>query len=319
MPGRRDKNLRSGDLHEELGIFLLKAIALVAPVPRQEDVGNDAFVTLLRPEGSRRLIPDLSFLVQLKSASVASVGYKTPDEMAWIRALESPLLIGRVDIKAARIELFTTLRLHHILLESGHDGVELLMDGSDHPADTARVRGANLGPPIHAWSISDLGEPDFHAKAYAVLRPHVDTLRRNRTLRDIQFQQALHWETGKPPTYGGEIMLVGPQHDIVDTLKGMAPHACRLMMELNLRKKYGDLPVLLQFFDLMRRWGIDPDPNGILRMVVGSTAGGPELAIEEAIRIRSACQPGNFLDLRYLPVSAAPTGCGSSGHRLTVS
>ena len=67
MVGMRDRNLRSGDLHEELGIFLLKAVALVAPVPRQEDVGNDAFATLIRPEGSRRLIPDVSFLVQLKS------------------------------------------------------------------------------------------------------------------------------------------------------------------------------------------------------------------------------------------------------------
>ena len=86
MPGVRDRNLRSGDLQEELGIFLLKAVALVAPVPRPEDVGNDAFATLIRPEGTRRLIPDLSFLVQLKSASVPSVSYTTPEEMAWIGA-----------------------------------------------------------------------------------------------------------------------------------------------------------------------------------------------------------------------------------------
>jgi hypothetical protein len=72
MPGMRDKNLRSGDLNEDFGIYLLKQIALVAPIPRQEDVGNDAFVTLIRPEGSRRLIPDLSFLVQLKSASAVT-------------------------------------------------------------------------------------------------------------------------------------------------------------------------------------------------------------------------------------------------------
>ena len=35
MPGMRDRNLRSGDLAEALGIFLLKVIALVAPVPRK--------------------------------------------------------------------------------------------------------------------------------------------------------------------------------------------------------------------------------------------------------------------------------------------
>src|SRR5208282_3293121 len=61
MPGVRDRNLRSGDLHEELGLLLLRMVALVAPVPRQEDVGTDAFATLVRPDGSRRLLPDVSF------------------------------------------------------------------------------------------------------------------------------------------------------------------------------------------------------------------------------------------------------------------
>ena len=50
----RDRNLRSGDLHEELGIFLLKGVALVAPVPRQEDVGNDAFATLFPKQDDLR-------------------------------------------------------------------------------------------------------------------------------------------------------------------------------------------------------------------------------------------------------------------------
>jgi hypothetical protein len=84
--------------------------ALVAPVPRQEDVGNDAFATLIRPEGSRRLISDVSFMVQPKAASYASLRYETPDDMAWVSALDSPLVIGRVYRKQAKIELFTTLR-----------------------------------------------------------------------------------------------------------------------------------------------------------------------------------------------------------------
>jgi hypothetical protein len=303
MPGMRDRNLRSGDLHEELGIFLLKAVALVAPVPRQEDVGNDAFATLIRPEGGRRLIPDLSFLVQLKSASCASVSYTTPDEIAWISALDSPLFIGRVDLKLARIELFTTLRLHQILLENSYDGIELLLDPADETSTTPNVRRANLGLPVHAWSMADVTEPDFPARSYAVLRPHVDTLRRNRLLRGIQSQRVLLWETGQPPTDSGEMMLVSPQSDITDTLRDMAPHARRLLMELQYRKRYGDFPVMLGFFDLMRRWGADPDPEGTLRMVAGCMAEGPEISVEDAIRIRHAFQVGRFLDLSRLPVS----------------
>src|SRR5690349_6479841 len=105
MPGVRDRNLRSGDLHEELGLLLLRTVALVAPVPRPEDVGTDAFATLVRPDGARRLLPDVSFLVQLKAASVSVVSYNTPDAVNWVTSLEIPLFIGRVDLSAGRIEL----------------------------------------------------------------------------------------------------------------------------------------------------------------------------------------------------------------------
>ena len=163
MPGMRDRNLRSGDLHEDLGFFLLKAVALVAPVPRQEDVGNDAFATLIRPEGNRRLIPDLSFLVQLKSASVTSVKYTTLDEMAWISELDSPLFIGRVDLKQARIELFTTLRLHQILLEQSYDGIELLLEpGDETPAKpkASRSKPGRAGKKAKSANISS-STPNF--------------------------------------------------------------------------------------------------------------------------------------------------------------
>lgn len=256
---------------------MLKAVALVAPVPRQEDVGNDAFATLIRPEGNRRLIPDLSFLVQLKSASVSAVSYTTPDEMAWVSALDTPLLIGRVDLKHSRIELFTTLRLHQIMLESSHQGIELLLDSASEESTTPNVRRANLGPPVLAWSMANLNELDFLARSHAVLRPHVEAPRRNRFLRGIQNQRMLRWETGQPPTDGGEMMLVSPQNDIADTLRDMAPHVRRLMMEQGYKKRYGDFPVMLALFDLMQRWGADPDPGGHLRMITGCSAEGPEI------------------------------------------
>jgi hypothetical protein len=100
----------------------------------------------------------------------------------------------------------------------------------------------------------------------------------------------------------GEMMLISPQHEIADTLRDMAPHARRLMMELQRQKKYGDFPVMLAFFDLMRRWGADPDPSGALRMVAGSMAEGPEISIEDAIRIRYASYP-KLLNLSRLPIT----------------
>jgi hypothetical protein len=107
------------------------------------------------------LIPDLSFLVQLKSASVTSVKYTTPDEMSWIKALESPLFIGRVDLNLSKIELFTTLRLHQILLERDHEGIELLLDPANENPNLPDVRRANLGPPVLVWSVPDIADSNF--------------------------------------------------------------------------------------------------------------------------------------------------------------
>jgi hypothetical protein len=302
MPGRRDRNLRSGDLAEALGIFLLKAIALVAPVPREEDGGNDAVATLIRPEGSRRLIPELSFFVQLKAASVASVPYSGEAEVAWITALEIPLFIGRVDLKQAKIELFTTLRLHQILLEMKYGAIELLLDPAEEPAGVPELRRANLGPPVHSWSVAEVSDPELQERSHAVLRPHIEVLQRNRSLRGIQSQVMLQWETGKPPLVGGEMTLVGADTDIAGTLNEIAPHARRLMMEVLLRQKYGDFRTLAEFFDLMRRGGVDPDPSGAMPIAVGSQAQGPELTVEQAILLRHACQPRG-MNLRGLQVT----------------
>ena len=303
MPGIRDRNLRSGDLQEELGLLLLKMIALVAPIPRQEDVGNDAFVTLVRPEGSRRLIPDLSLLVQLKSRSVTSVTYKAPDELEWISNLEYPLFIGRTDLKQVSIELFTTQRLHQILLESDYSEIELLLDQADETSKSPNIRRANLGPPVISWSMTDVSNPGFLSNAYEVIRPHVDALKKNCLLRGIQTQRLLKWGTGRPPTDYAETTLVSPKNDIADTLREMVPHMGRVLMEMQYRKRYADFHVILAFFDLMKRWGVDPDPNGTKRLVAGSMAEGPEISIEEVINIRHAFQTNGALDLRWLPIS----------------
>jgi hypothetical protein len=52
MAGRRWEDFRSGNWNEELGFLLLKSIAAVAAVPRQEDFGIDAIATLLHSDGN---------------------------------------------------------------------------------------------------------------------------------------------------------------------------------------------------------------------------------------------------------------------------
>jgi hypothetical protein len=302
MPGSRDRNLRAGDLQEELGILLLKAIAFVAAVPRQEDAGNDAVATLIRPEGSRKLIPGLTFFVQLKSESTKSVSYTTPDEVAWISSLEVPLFIGRVYLREGKIELFTTQRLHQVLLEQPYEHIELLLDsGIEQPAPDGGRR-LNVGPPVHSWSLAEAADLQLLVRSHAILRPHIEALQANRHLRVIQSHKLLQWETGQPPTEGSEMVLVRPEADIADTLRSMVTHARRLMFEVQFKKKYGDFPVLLAFFDLMRRWGTDPDPSGVLRQMAGVQAQGPDITVEQAIAWRHMFR-ANSLSLHGLPLT----------------
>jgi hypothetical protein len=108
------------------------------------------------------------------------------------------------------------------------------------------------------------------------------------------------------------MVLAGPDTDIADTVRDMAPHARWLMMELSIRKRYADFPVMLGLFDLMRRWGAHPDLGGWVTMMASIMAGGPEIPVEDAIRYRHAFHP-NYLDLRGLGVrdvelTAVPDG-----------
>lgn len=301
MPGVRDRNLRSGDLHEELGIFLLRSVALVAPVPRQEDVGNDAFVTLIRPEGSRRLIPDVSFLVQLKAASQKVVSYTKPDEVAWVTKLEIPLFIGRVDLRTASISLYSTQRLHHILLEASYDEIHLLLDpASESSANNRRL--VNIDPPVHTWSVVDLGQPDFLERTFSILRPHIEGLRTNRHLRDIRYQRLLKWETGVPPEDAGVMMMGTANDDGTAILQSMVPGIQRLLSEVMHKKRYRHFPLLLAMIQMMREWNVDPDPQGIWVQMAALMAQGPDLTDEDVIRLRCFANL-NPLDLSRLQLS----------------
>ena len=105
MAGRRDANLRSGDLAEDVGNLLLKQLAFVVPVPRAEDFGIDAVATLVRRDG-RFLYAEDSFLVQYKAASKADVSYKD-HEIDWLFDLQLPLFLAWVDRARFRIRLYS--------------------------------------------------------------------------------------------------------------------------------------------------------------------------------------------------------------------
>lgn len=73
MPAFKGKNLRSGDLAEQLGTLLLQSLALVAPVPRTEDVGVDVVATLLEDFDQRLFKATNSFYVQISGTKFLKI------------------------------------------------------------------------------------------------------------------------------------------------------------------------------------------------------------------------------------------------------
>src|SRR6516164_8976286 len=108
MAGRRRSSFRFGDLAEHLGLLLLKGIAAVAEVSRQEDVGLDAVASLLRRDDDGNCYAEDTFVVQLKSESVEKIEYEE-HELTWFLGQTQPMFVGHVSLQESRISLYSTI------------------------------------------------------------------------------------------------------------------------------------------------------------------------------------------------------------------
>lgn len=303
MVGTRDKNLRSGHLKEDLGVFLLKSVALVAQTPNTEDVGIDAFATLLRSKDVRTLTAEDSFLVQFKASSVRAVLYDGRDAVDWLSSLEMPLLIGSVDLAAATLSLYSTLALSQALLEQQYDSIRLHLDPPSEACSSAGTREVWLGTPIMTWSVPDLAVGVPWKTGYAVLKPHIETLRRNIRLRPLGQALMLNWNTNEVPHDNGRMYFGSANstsEDIRSCLEIMKPALHSLISNIMVGKRYRILAEVMPFIASMRKYGLEIDNTTI--QVALLAADGEEISEEEMILYRSLAIPGQ-LDLSFTAIA----------------
>jgi hypothetical protein len=263
MAGRRHKSFRSGDISEELGFILLKAFATVAPVPRTEDVGVDAIVTLLRDAGEHLLIAEDSFYVQLKSSSDDVVEYSA-HEVEWLRKLKLPFFIGSVDKRTASIRLFCTHKLSLALIEKQWTKVRLFLNETERFDEyEGKTRGVPVGPPILRWSVADISSDEFAEVAYQILKSHLIAAQINITYRESGFVQGLDWTVNELPKQDGGhfIFSLRDNCQFVRTMELMAPHFRAIISRCTFPEDRQALEVVGKFVDYVRRQGFDLDPN----------------------------------------------------------
>ena len=210
MPAKRGKNFRSGDIAEQLGLYLIQSVALGAPVPRTEDVGIDVVCTLISNYNQYSYLAEDSFYVQIKSTSVKEIEYKGV-EVEWLRKLKLPFFVAVVDKMEAKISIYTCKRLYDAFaLNKDREVVKLVLDSEEKckqfdfvDKDEEKIY---LGIPIIEWSINDLmnNEEEIKEKVFVIIKEHIRIVHKAMELYDIGWGMTYGWKTNEMPYMIGE-------------------------------------------------------------------------------------------------------------------
>lgn len=206
MPGNRARNLRSGDLNEEFGFFMLRMLGAVAPVPRTEDVGVDAFLTLLHDRG-KLLSAGRTCMVQFKSDSVKCVAFKSSTRKGtavspfdWLKGLEYPLLFGRISVDTS-LRLYSTNELlgwftNHPTARSVT--VRFDFKKGAPPNDDPEATTVFLGDPVVTISASEATLADRRNRCVDLLDQTLALLAENLATFPVGMATAAVWRTNEP-------------------------------------------------------------------------------------------------------------------------
>lgn len=205
MPARRGKNFRSGDLAEQLGMYLLQSVALVAPVPRTEDVGIDVVCTLLSDYNQYSYLAEDSFYVQIKSNGVNEIEY-SDIEVEWLTKLKLPLFIAVVDKAETKISIYTCKRLYDaIAMKKERSFIRLILadNEEDNVFDFVESEQTDiyLGIPVVEWTISDLMNDELNIRTlfFDIMKEHVRIIHEAMELYVLGCGTSYVWRKNEMP------------------------------------------------------------------------------------------------------------------------
>jgi hypothetical protein len=229
MPGRRLSSYRKGDWLEDLGVLLLKSLAAVAPVPRQEDFGLDVIGTLLRPS-EKFVYAEDSFYVQLKSESKEPLSYRN-HEIDWLNNLQLPLFIGQVRRRDSSLRLFPAHQLNEIfVLRDFKAFTEVVLKLQDRGNAKRQINETRwevfLGEPLLTLNIKQVSDIAFMKHAYEILRDYLRLEHQNVTSRRLRFYRHIHWTTNEKVFYEGQLVALRRaflKDDLYDACESIVP------------------------------------------------------------------------------------------------
>lgn len=172
MSGVRSYSFREGDRSEYLAQFLLSAMGLCTPIPRQEDIGFD-FACSIADQESNLLTFGYPYLISIKSASKPSILIQ-PTKTAiqagdhrhveWLFRQEQPVFLGVVDKEAVTLRIFSLLPIWFLYYRGGPTIGSLSLNPRLDAAQTGDVGAPSQGSELAEWPGHyhydlDLGHP----------------------------------------------------------------------------------------------------------------------------------------------------------------
>ena len=266
-----DDNLRRGNNTENLGLHLLRGIGAVAPVPRDQDVGVDAVVTLLKRDEGRRLLAGSNVFVQLKSSSIRSIVF-TEDDTEWLHRLELPYFIGSVNSVDASIALYAVHALRHfgtlytrseLCLDATPGCINAVADDTEftewvHDDQKNPKAKVFLGPPILEWTMSDVCSRGFLTESNRVLEAWASLFHENKMLESFGEAQVVSWETGDVPNTRGSIGAYSPRDRSRDSAVRLFNLALkRISIEASLDGDVTAIRSLLDAVTYFKKYGVE--------------------------------------------------------------
>ncbi len=225
VPARRGKNFRSGDLAEQLGLYLLQSMALVAPVPRTEDVGIDVVCTLISEYDQYSYLAEDSFYVQIKSGSIREIEYSDV-EVQWLANLKLPMFVAVVDKVEMMVSIYTCKRLYDaIALKKDRKEIRLILseNKNENVFDLVDQEQTDifLGCPIFEWKLSDLMNEEVRIKTlfFNVMQEHIRIIHEAMELYMIGCGTSYVWKTNEMPERIGD-KACGTLNMTTDELNG---------------------------------------------------------------------------------------------------
>jgi hypothetical protein len=172
MSGVRSYSFREGDRSEYLAQFLLSALGLCTPIPRQEDIGFD-FACSIADQESGLITFGSPYLISIKSISQpfvrvepnkTTIKENSQQHIAWLFRQGQPIFLGLVDKEAVSLRIYSLLPLWFIYYQSRHLVGSLSLNPRLNPEDMGDVtipkRGEELPNwPGHFHHDVDLGHP----------------------------------------------------------------------------------------------------------------------------------------------------------------